>query len=205
MLDATAQIVIDDGYGAATIAAITTAAGTSKPAFYRRFSGVAELVPALVERRHSLPVPGDTGSLAGDLRAFQTEQAKIFNDPFVRAAMPGWLAHMQESPEDSGPFVDGFLPQRMAVLNEIVARAEARGEAVRTALDMDALMEACVGPFLMRSLIPQSPPIRRGEIERTVDLACLLIEQARQAAGDAPVVTQPASPPDSGGRIRPHG
>lgn len=93
----------------------------------------------------------------------------------------------------------------MAVLDEIIARAEARGEVVRTALDMDALMEACVGPFLMRSLIPQSPPIGQGEIERTVTLACLLIEQARQAAGEAPAAPQPATPPHSGGRIRPHG
>lgn len=195
ILDAAARIIIDDGYSAATIAAIVKAAGTSKPAFYRRFDSVADLVPALVERRHQLSVPADTGSLTGDLCAFQTAQAEIFNDPFVRAAMPGWLAHMQESPETSGPFVEGFLPQRMAVLEAILARAEERGDAVRSGLDMDTLMEACVGPFLMRSLIPGSPLLDDADVDRTVALACLLIDQASAAA---------SAPPASGVRSRPH-
>lgn len=101
---------------------------------------------------------------------------------------------MQEHPETSGPFVEGFLPQRMSVLETILARAEERGDAVAAGLDMDTVMEACVGPFLMRSLIPGSPTIEEDDVDRTVNLACLLIDQATAAA---------QAPPASGDRSRP--
>lgn len=180
ILDAAAQIIIEQGYGSATIAAIVAAAGTSKPAFYRRFASVADLIPALVDRRHPLDTPEPTGTLAGDLRAFQSQQAAIFNDPFVRAAMPAWLAHMHDGPaEAADAFVKGFLPQRMAVLTEILDRAAARDAIVVDAVDLDALMETFVGAFLMRSLIPHSPPLDDVDIDRSVNLACLLIEQAQ--------------------------
>ncbi|MCM1010960.1 MULTISPECIES: TetR/AcrR family transcriptional regulator [unclassified Brevibacterium] len=180
ILDAAAQIIIDQGYGAATVAAIVASAGTSKPAFYRRFTSVADLVPALVDRRHPLDTPEPTGTLAGDLRAFQAQQAAIFNDPFVRAAMPAWLAHMHDGPDEAADaFVKGFLPQRMAVLTEILDRAAARGEIVLDDVEADALMESFVGTFLMRSLIPGSSLLDDVDIDRSVTLARLLIDQAQ--------------------------
>ncbi|RAF02039.1 hypothetical protein DN545_36910 [Burkholderia multivorans] len=60
---------------------------------------------------------------------------------------------------------------------------------------MDTLMEACVGPFLMRSLIPGAPLLDDAGVDRTVALACLLIDQASAAA---------SAPPASGVRSRPH-
>lgn len=224
LLTAAAEIVESEGFSRATVTAIVQRAGTSKPAFYRRYSHVAEMVAEIMARRHDLELPEDQGSLAADLRAFQHQQANMFNDPLVRKANPGWIAHLAEHPEQAEAFHRGFIQPRMESLGAILARAHARGElpgmgspeAIGAAVEQ--LMDVFFAPFVLYSLMPGLGDIEDRQIEGSVHLALLLLgvplpgpppggvpasEPDPASAPDARAAPSPGSGPDPTGRTAP--
>ncbi|MCI2029826.1 MAG: TetR/AcrR family transcriptional regulator [Ancrocorticia sp.] len=175
LLAAAARIIERDGYNHATVEGIVREAGTSKPAFYRRYPSVASMIPAIISARHNLDVPSDTGSLEGDLRAFQYQQQELLSDRVVQRCMAGWLADLSESAERMHPFAIEFAAKRQQVVSTILERAVQRGEISELPTASDHLFEALVTPLLYRSLFPQTGKVGPDEIELTVHLACKVV------------------------------
>lgn len=159
-----------DGFPAVTIDAIVKRAGTTKPAFYRRFSQVGDMIPAIISSRHDLNAHIDEGSLELDLIAFQEAQRKIFDDPLVRQGMAGWLAYLTAHQEQAQTFVNGFLGPRTETLVAILMRAALRKE-FGAERNPGVIMDILVGPMLMRSMLPGFESIDDRLVSQTVDVA----------------------------------
>ena len=173
-LDAATELISVKGFSAVTIDEVARRAGTTKPAFYRRFTHIADMIPAIIAQRFGDLPEIDAGSLKGDLRVFQSFQAGIFNDTFIRGSMAGWLAHLAAHPEQAESFAQGFLGSRLDALETTLARACERGE-ISSRYRSAPVMDVLVGPFLMRALMPGLGEIDELTIEDTVNSALLLL------------------------------
>lgn len=158
IIDAFAELVTDHGYAAVTVDQVVRRAGTNKPAFYRRFRDLADLVPRLLGARHGLDADIDTGTLIGDLVEVQRRQVALFSDPPVARGLVGWAAHAGAHPESAEPFVSAYLAPRRAFTHVILARAVARGE-IRAGADAEWIADLLTGPLLMRIVLPGMPPV----------------------------------------------
>lgn len=170
LIESAASLIVEQGYAAVTIDAVVKRAGTTKPAFYRRYSGLAAMIPAIIAARHDEVDQIDTGDLRGDLQHFQQVQAEIFDDPFVRHAMAGWLVHLASHHDDARDFHDNFLAPRLAVVRTMFERAHRRDE-IDQLPDPQAVMDILVGPMLMRTLMPGLGAVDAEVVTRTVDTA----------------------------------
>lgn len=179
ILQAAAELIAEQGYHETTIVAICRRAGTTKPAFYRRFSGVAELIPLIIQSRHHIAAPDPDASTLDQLRHFQREQAAIFHDPFVRQGMAGWLSSATERPEETTPFAQHFLVDRYETLAGIIETARSRGEVhagdPTTPHALCLIMDVLVSPMISRSLMPVTGVIDDELIEATSAIAYSLI------------------------------
>ena len=118
--------VAERGYAAATYDGVAQRAGTSKPVLYRRWPTKAQMVlDAVVTAHPGMVVPEDTGSLAGDLRAF-LDAVRASIEASGRRTVLGLLADLDA---DSGAAVGELLFARGTdLLDPLVTRARGRGE-----------------------------------------------------------------------------
>ena len=70
IMAATLELLGEHGYGGVTMAGVIERAGVSSATLYRRFSNKDDLVAAAVATLVPSALEIDTGSLAGDLKAF---------------------------------------------------------------------------------------------------------------------------------------
>jgi len=121
--------------------AIAKRAGVSKETLYRWWRSKTEVVlEALAERsQRTIPLP-DTGSLAGDLRAFlraTVDSADLTTIQLLHAVAGAAAANPQVAREVR----DRFLVVRRTALGELLARGASRGEiaAERVPLTIDMI------------------------------------------------------------------
>ncbi|MFJ4166264.1 TetR/AcrR family transcriptional regulator [Microbacterium sp. NPDC089698] len=167
ILRATAELIAERGYARLTVGAIIERAGTNKPAFYRRFQNVAEVVPHVLTSRHGTDTDIDTGTLIGDLIEVQRRQQHLFTDPVVTRGIVGWLAEVEADPEQGRPFLEHYLGPRRAYTRVIIERAVARGEIARVG-DPPWIADLLTGPLLMRVVFPGMPPIDDALLVQTI-------------------------------------
>ncbi|MFT4220275.1 MAG: TetR/AcrR family transcriptional regulator [Microbacterium sp.] len=157
IMAAVAELVVERGYPRVTIDDVVARAGTNKPAFYRRFRDLADVVPHLLAARHGLDDDIDTGSLVGDLVEAQRRQHLLFTDPVVTRGFAGWAAEMDASPARAEPFIAGYLAPRRAQTHVFLERAIGRGE-IAGGVDAGWIAALLTGPLLMHAVMPGLPP-----------------------------------------------
>lgn len=167
ILRAVAELVVERGYARVTIDEVVARARTNKPAFYRRFRDLADVVPRLLAARHGTDEDIDTGNLVGDLVEVQRRQRDLFTDPVVTRGLVGWLAEVDTEPVRAAPFLAGYLGPRRAYTSVILGRAEARGE-IPPGADPAWIADLLTGPLLMRVVMPGLPPADDLLVARTV-------------------------------------
>jgi AcrR family transcriptional regulator len=108
--------------------AIASRAGVSKETLYRWWRSKAEvLLEALAERgRATIPLP-DTGSLAGDLRAF-LHATVASADANTERVLRALAAEAAADPDFARVVLERFLSTRRADLGELLDRGVKRGE-----------------------------------------------------------------------------
>jgi AcrR family transcriptional regulator len=111
--------------------AIAKRAGVSKETLYRWWRSKADvLLEALAERgRATIPLP-DTGSLAGDLRAF-LKLTVASGDPSTQRLLRALAAEAAADECFAEVVRDRFLATRRQDLGRLLARAVGRGEITR--------------------------------------------------------------------------
>ncbi|MBF6351885.1 TetR/AcrR family transcriptional regulator [Nocardia flavorosea] len=168
LLAATADLIAERGYTAVTLQAVADAAGTSRPALYRRYSDLADLVVSMLMQRFGLaPGAEDLGGIEAELLAIQQHQRELFNDVVMRRALPGLIADLARSPEVAQRFHEQFLEPRRRSTASILERAVVRGE-IAAGTDPEWLCDLITGPMLMRALVPALPPIDAELVRLTV-------------------------------------
>ena len=96
VLQATRELLVEEGYQATTIVAIARRAGVGAPTIYRRWPRREALIEdAAFGEIKPGAVPESTGDLRSDLRAWVLAFLNQLADPVTRAAMPGLLLAYQ--------------------------------------------------------------------------------------------------------------
>ena len=158
IIQSTSELVVEHGYSQVTVGQIVERAGTNKPAFYRRFRRLADVVPhALLALDHDLD-DIDTGSLVKDLAEFQRRQRLLFSAPLITRGLPGWLAEVSSTPEHAMPFIEQFQTPRREALRSILQQATNRGE-IKLPSDVEWVTDLLTAPLMMRTIIPGLPHI----------------------------------------------
>ncbi|MBK0421961.1 TetR/AcrR family transcriptional regulator [Leucobacter sp. CSA2] len=164
---AVAELAPQYGYSGLTVERIVKHARTSKPAFYRRFRSIANVVPLILASDFGDDSDVDTGTLAGDLLEIQIRQSELFNHPLTKSVLAGFLDHLSVNPDDAQPFIEGYLAPRRAHTHVLLARSVSRGEIPEGA-DPAYVADLLTGPVILRGLLPGMPPIDAELIRRTV-------------------------------------
>lgn len=164
---ATLTVLADVGYRALTMDAVAATARAGKATIYRRWESKLDLVIDTCNELVSQNIPEpDTGSLAGDLRAFLTAFARFLSGPAGKAAqaLVGELPHERELAE---AFRSGFLMGQRDVLRAVLDRAAARGELAEDA--PKGLVVELAGAALTYRLMLTGDPLDAVFVDRLVD------------------------------------
>ncbi|HEV2309735.1 MAG TPA: TetR/AcrR family transcriptional regulator [Acidimicrobiia bacterium] len=169
ILEATLDILLEQGYGGLTIEGVAARAGVGRPTIYRRWpSKPALVVAALVQSAHlALPAP-DTGSLRRDLLEVQRHQVERMNSPDGRRVTAGLVADLATDPELGDVYVTQYLAPRRAVVWQVLQRGIDRGELAAN-VDLAFAYDLLVGPLFMRAVV-WGQPLAPEAAEQTADV-----------------------------------
>jgi AcrR family transcriptional regulator len=136
IMTAAYELVVELGYPGLSIEGIAARSGTGKQTIYRWWPSKADVLLDALATKADLHIPlDDTGSWAGDLRAFLAASFRVGRMPGVVHILRTLMAQAQIDPEFGQRFRAGFLQRRREALEVLVERAAARGDlpAGRTA------------------------------------------------------------------------
>ncbi|MFI5760658.1 TetR/AcrR family transcriptional regulator [Streptomyces sp. NPDC051563] len=156
VLEATAALLVENGYGALTIEGVAKRANVAKSTVYRWWKSKPALVMDAYahETAASVPEP-DTGTLAGDLTAFVADLYRTGRDPVRAKALTGLMAEAQLDPASADPF-RAWVATRREVVATLLTRAVTR-EELPAGTDLDHATDLVFGPFWYRLLIAHTP------------------------------------------------
>ncbi|KFZ81841.1 TetR family transcriptional regulator [Amycolatopsis sp. MJM2582] len=165
VLHAADDLLVEHGFARLTIEAIARQAGVAKQTIYRWWPSKVEiLLDTLIEdseKRFAVPV-----DKPADLRGYFRGYARfVTRDPAGKVLL-ALIAEAQHSPETAKSLHDRYLGPRRELERELLARGIEAGE-VSTALDLDAALDAVVGPIVYRAMTGASVP--RALVDALVD------------------------------------
>ncbi len=151
-LEAARAVLLEDGWAGLSMAGVAARAGTTKPALYRRWPSLPQLVyEAAFPDELALEFHVDSDDFHTDLAGIVRGIRDLFTSPVVAAALPGLLAEFSVQPELHASllarFSDGF-----AMLNERLNRAAVRGET-RADVSAEDLVRVAIGAILVGVLL----------------------------------------------------
>jgi AcrR family transcriptional regulator len=153
ILRAALDLLAAEGYRALTMEAVRERSGVGKATLYRRYGSKEELVrAAIVHLNNDIPMPQDTGSLAGDFAATAQKILAGAARTGALALMPRLLSEVAGDPEMHALFSEHLVEPRRRVVRGIVERAKTRGE-IRSDVDSELAVDLMVGPFIYRLII----------------------------------------------------
>lgn len=170
ILDATLELLAEQGYERMSIDQIARRAGASKATIYRRWSGKAELVTDLVYRRmHTEPQPiPDGGSLRADLIAL----CQAYRGAIERKlpVVVGLLPTLVSDPELARTFRAHVPEPSLEQAGQVLDRALERGELERevSPAELMAVLEAMVWHRLLRAGETMDDAFLRATVDRTL-------------------------------------
>ena len=149
--------------------AVAARAGVGKTTIYRRWSSKQELVIEALRQMTPPDVPEDTGSIQGDLIAFQQAQlARVVHTPVPRI-LPRLLGDSTTDPElHDAVMTDVVGPIRKA-LHEILRRGVGRGE-LREDLDLAFGTDVIHGTIVYRLLLSGDLPYAASAMPMLLEL-----------------------------------
>lgn len=151
MLDATAELLDEGGFPAATMDAIAARSGASKATLYKhwpsRTAVAAEAFGTMMAE--ALPLP-DTGSTAGDLTE-QVVRVSAFYASARGEVFAQLLAACVEDQTGAAYFREYFLGGRRAAITELWQRGVDRGDADAD-VAIDDVIDILFGPLIFRRL-----------------------------------------------------
>jgi AcrR family transcriptional regulator len=160
ILQAATELLIERGFTRMTVEDVITRAGTSRPAFYRRYGQLVDVLPSVLERRFGETPDIDTGTWRGDLHVFLQQLQAIFIDPLIQRRVAGFLSVTSREPDHGTDILNQFIRPRRELLAALVDRARSRGELNGDGnFDQEWVFDLAVGPYLARLLVPGARPI----------------------------------------------
>lgn len=166
--EAVRSLLQDNDRNALTVPMIAEEAGVTPSTIYRRWGDLGQLVADVaVERLRPVTEPEDTGSVAGDIRAYALEFAEEMSSPTGRVLLHDIVA--ESAADAAAATCCRYTRDNLAIIS---VRAAARGE---TAPDMEDVLDLVFAPIVYHILFSG----------RDVDAGYCLRLLARVTAGQA--------------------
>jgi AcrR family transcriptional regulator len=159
-IEATLQLIAENGIGGLTTNAVAERAGISKATMYRRWRSKQELVVDAVAALVSEIAVPDTGSTHDDLRALMRGAVGVYSRSLEAAVMPSLVDAMSRDAGLARAVRDGFLARRRAALRAVLERGIERGD-LRADLDVELALDTLGGALFYRLLVTGGPIDRR--------------------------------------------
>lgn len=156
ILDATGELVADQGLAATSIDQIATRAGVGKQTIYRWWPNKAALVLDYAQERARPVVEPDTGSLQGDLVRLAADLVSTLSDSPAGRVCAELIGSAEADPDFGRSFRETFVSGRRATVLAVLERWQERGE-VRADLDLEVATDLLYGPIWYRRLVGQTP------------------------------------------------
>ncbi|BBX24332.1 hypothetical protein MTER_37430 [Mycolicibacter terrae] len=156
ILDATAELLDEGGFAAATVDAIAARSGASKATIYKhwpsRTAVAAEAFGAMMAQ--DLPLP-DTGSAVGDLTE-QVVRVSAFYASTRGQVFAQLLAACVDDAAGAAYFREYFLDGRRAAITELWRRGITRGD-IDADVAVDDVIDLLFGPLIFRRMTGHCP------------------------------------------------
>lgn len=153
ILDATLELLAQEGFQGLSIEDIAARAGVGKTTIYRRWSSKDELV---IDAIHEIQVDlttVDTGNFRNDLVIlFKAANQGIMTHPLLPQLVLRLISEFQANPEIFQVFLTQLLIPRIQRFVYMVEQAQARGE-IRRDIDWTLALELITGPIFIHLLI----------------------------------------------------
>jgi AcrR family transcriptional regulator len=153
ILDATLELLAQEGFQGLSIEDIAARAGVGKTTIYRRWSSKDELV---IDAIHEIQVDlttVDTGNFRNDLVIlFKAANQGIMTHPLLPQLVLRLISEFQANPEIFQVFLTQLLIPRIQRFMYMVEQAQARGE-IRRDIDWTLALELISGPIFIHLLI----------------------------------------------------
>ena len=164
---ATQALLEEVGRGEINVPMIAERAGVTPSTIYRRWGDLTQLLAdTAAERLRPIADPDDTGSLAGDLRAFVLQYAEEMASPIGRALLRDVLAEKES--DFAAVRCCTYTTDHLQTLN---SRALKRGEA---GFSVDEAIDILIAPICYRILFSNgdaSPEYVNGLLARFARLS----------------------------------
>jgi AcrR family transcriptional regulator len=147
----------EQGYSGLSVEAVAARAGVGKTTIYRRWPSKQELVVEAIREIGVPDVPEDTGSLAGDLMAFQRGQLERVVPTRVPSILPRLLGDTAGDAELHAAVRRDVVGPIRDVLGELLQRAVERGELAED-LDVELATDVIHGTVVYRLLLSGDLP-----------------------------------------------
>jgi AcrR family transcriptional regulator len=174
ILDATLELLYDEGYAGMSMEAVAEAAGVGKTTVYRRYRDKADLVTAAIASMpglNELPESGDTrADLLELLRRILRSKERVQS---MRLLGTLW-AEEERNPELVRLFRERVIAPRRSMMIEVLRRGQERGE-VRDDVDPSLVIEMLVGAHFARQF--NGAPFPRDWAGQVVDTIWPAIEK----------------------------
>ncbi|GGV08039.1 TetR family transcriptional regulator [Streptomyces filipinensis] len=163
---AVTDLISERGYGKFTVGDVAARAGVADSSVYRRWGSLETLLTdvALTRLNERSPMP-DTGSLAGDLRAYAAQVAREITGPEGLALVRLAVA-LSSTGQQGRQARDDLLAARTRQLQSMLDRARERGEHAPDAYDV---LDHVLAPMYIRVLFgvgPLTPDYVDGLVDR---------------------------------------
>ena len=169
VLVATRRLLTTKGYAGFSVADLADAAGTTKPAIYRRWPSKAHVVhEAVFPADARMELPPAAGPLEDQVRSMVASALAVLSTPAARAALPGLVAELAADPALHARLL-GRLHDTMHVpLASRLEEAVKQG-MVRADVDADSFIELLAGTVVL-ALLTRSDQLDDAWVDRTAAL-----------------------------------
>jgi AcrR family transcriptional regulator len=129
IVQAAAELVVEQGYAAVSIEKIAQRAGTGKQTIYRWWPSKGDILMEALARKADMRVSlPDEGSWAADLRRMLDDSFALARVPQTSELLRALMTEAQLDPAFGARFRADFLQRRRAALATLVERANRRGD-----------------------------------------------------------------------------
>lgn len=157
IVDATLELLVEEGYNALSVEAIAAQAGVSKATIYRRWNGKHELVlDAISALKGAVPPTPVDGTIRERLLQIMRHICRKDPETLEGRLMPRILAYRTSQPELFTAYVERVLDPRRERTRQVLRDGIAGGE-LRADLDVELTMLALSSPLILLALATTRP------------------------------------------------
>ena len=168
ILDATLQVLAEDGYDGLAIEAVAASAGVGKASVYRRFSGKEELVIEAVASLTEQPEPVVGEGVRDELVTLLEVLRRKSDSTLAGKLFPRLLGAGVENPELMRRYREQVLDPRRRRFLDVLQRGVDEG-LVRPDVDLEHAADLLIGPMAYRNVVRTDPPPGPDFAQRIVD------------------------------------